>query len=118
MPQQFGENFAPNLEICQGFLLLVRILPPNSIEDRKQGLHRNLVVSFAGIWELSATFSSKRPRRFFLMGKGSPYNLRTALPQPFYTFFTPVVSAHERFPKAKLEKLHIPKFSTARSQNS
>ena len=41
------------------------------------------------------------------------------LPQPFSTFFIPILSVHERFTRAKTEnKLYIPKFFTARSQKS
>ena len=67
MRQQFGENLAPNAERIQGLLLLVRSFPPSLSEDQKKGLPGNLVVSWAGIWLLSATFLSKCNGRFRLV---------------------------------------------------
>ena len=69
----FGGNFVPNSRKIQGFFLFVRILPPNSSKDQKKrkSLHRDLVVSSIGIWDLLeqlATCSSKRPGRFLLVG--------------------------------------------------
>ena len=40
------------------------------------------------------------------------------LPKPFFMFFTPIWSVHDQFTRTKTKnKLYIPKFSTARSQN-
>ena len=71
MRQPFGKNFVPNTGKIYGLLLSVRIWLPKSSENQKWGLHSNLVVSSAGIWELlepSAPCSFKRSARFLLVG--------------------------------------------------
>ena len=84
MRQKFCENFAPNSGQIQCFLLLVRILPPNSSENLKQkqkyekkkkekrfspqfgsGVY---LVRFWDLLELSATFCLNVQDVFFQWG--------------------------------------------------
>ena len=72
MRKQFGGNFVQNSGKIQ-VVFCYRFCPQIRVKAKQKGLHRNLVVSSAGIWdllELSATFSSKRQRRFLFFGWG------------------------------------------------
>ena len=82
------------------------------ITDSKLKMSTNPQYYKLGILKLPQLYTLEIAK---LMHQYSHHNL----PQPFYTFFTPISSVHDRFTRAKTEsKLYIPKFSAARSQKS